>query len=329
MIILNRDDVRRALPMAEAIEAMKRAYAALSAGRAEVPLRAQLSIAPHSATGLFMPAFVQDDGGDGLAVKVVTIYPGNPDLGLPLLHAVVLVLDAENGRPQAVLEGGSLTAIRTGAAAGAATSLLARPDSRVAAIFGAGVQARTQLEAICTASNIETVWVYDPEAERAGRFVHEMAGEGPIPADVRAALSPRQAVADADIICTATTSASPVFADLDLKPGVHINGVGSYTPAMREIPAETVQRALVVVDSREACLEEAGDIIQPIAAGLISSGHIHAELGEIVLGRRHGRTSPAQVTFFKSVGVAVQDVMAAQLALKRAHESGLGQKVDW
>lgn len=329
MIILNRADVRRALPMAEAIEAMKRAYAALSSGRAEVPLRAQLSINPYSATGLVMPAFVQDDGGDGLAVKVVTIHPGNLEIGLPLLHAVVLVLDAANGRPLAVLEGGSLTAIRTGAAAGAATSLLARPDSRVAAIFGAGVQSRTQLEAICTVSPIETVWVYDLDQERVNRFIEEMAGKAPIPADVRVALTPGQAVAEADIVCTATTSTSPVFADADLKPGVHINGVGSYTPAMREIPPETVRRALLIVDSREAAMEEAGDIIQPISAGLFSVDHMYAELGEIVLGQRTGRTSPDQVTFFKSVGVAVQDVMAAQVALKRARDLGLGQQVEW
>lgn len=329
MIILNGNDVRQALPMKSAIEAMKRAYAALSDGRAEVPIRAQLDIASHQATGLFMPAFLQDEEGDGLAVKVVTVYPPNLDKGLPLLHAAVLVMDAENGRPQALLEGGSLTAIRTGAAAGAATDILARSDCHVAAIFGAGVQARTQLEAICSVRSLESVWVYDLDAGRVAAFIEEMAGKGPIPTDLNPADSPTTAVADADIICTATTSSTPVFADADLKPGVHINGVGSYTPEMREIPTDTVKRALLVVDSREASMEEAGDLIQPVAKGVISVDHIHAELGEILLGRREGRSSSQQITFFKSVGVAVQDVMAARLALKMAEELSLGQTVDW
>jgi len=315
--------------MRAAIEAVKRGYAALSDGRAEVPIRAQLNIPPHRATGLFMPAYLQDEEGDGLAVKAVMVYPHNPDKGLPLIHAAVLVMDPESGRPLALLEGGTLTALRTGAASGAATDLLARPDCRVAAIFGAGVQARTQLEAICTVRSLESVWIFDIDAGKVSDFIEEMAGRGPIPTDLNPARSARQAVAEADIICTATTSTTPVFADVDLKPGVHINGVGSYTPQMCEIPADTVMQALLVVDARDAAMEEAGDIIQPIERGLMSLDHIHAEIGEIVLGRRKGRTSPHQVTFFKSVGVAVQDVMAARLALQMAAKLSLGRQVDW
>jgi ornithine cyclodeaminase/alanine dehydrogenase-like protein (mu-crystallin family) len=329
MLILNAAGVRQALPMDATIAAMKRAYAALSDGRAEVPLRAQLPVPPQAAIGLFMPAFVQDDAGDGLAVKVVTLFPGNPKRDLPFIHAAVLVLDPETGRPQALLEGGTLTAIRTAAGAGAATDLLARPDSRVAAIFGAGIQSRTQLEAACTVRPIETAWVYDPDPAKVATYIAEMAGRGPIPRDLRAAATPEQAVAQADIICTATTSATPVFNDAHLKPGVHINGIGSYTPEMQEVPAATVKRARVVVDSREASLAEAGDLIQPLKVGLINATHIYAELGEIVLGRKAGRLSDEQITFFKSVGIAVQDVMAAQLALQNARNLGLGQQVAW
>ncbi|MFQ5434891.1 MAG: ornithine cyclodeaminase family protein [Anaerolineae bacterium] len=329
MLILNAADVRRALPMKAAIAAMKRAYAAFSAGRVEAPLRTHLPVASQEAAALFMPAFVQDEDGDALAVKVVSLFPGNPAQGLPLIHAAVLVLDAANGRPQALLEGGTLTAIRTGAASGAATDLLARSDSRVAAIFGAGVQSRTQLEAICAVRPIETVFVFDPSQEKAAVFADEMAGVGDIPMDVRVADSPGTAVRHADIICCATTATAPVFDDADLKPGVHINGVGSYTPAMQEIPAETVARARVVVDSRAACLAEAGDLIQPIQAGLFTAGHIWAELGEIVVGKRDGRAAPNQITCFKSVGIAVQDAVAAQTALKTAHDLGLGQTVAW
>jgi ornithine cyclodeaminase len=219
--------------------------------------------------------------------------------------------------------------MRTGGASGAATDLLARQDSSMAAIFGAGVQARTQLEAVCTVRPIETVWIYDLSREKVEALIAEMAGKGPVPDDLRTAKSPQQAVSEADIICAATTSTTPVFEDPDLKSGAHINGVGSYTRAMQEVPAETIQRSLVVVDSRETVLEEAGDLIQPIEQGLITPDHIHAELGEIVLNRKTGRASPDQITYFKSVGNAVQDAVSAQLALQNASQMGLGQQVEW
>jgi ornithine cyclodeaminase/alanine dehydrogenase-like protein (mu-crystallin family) len=329
MLVLSAADLRKALPMPEAIEAMKRAFAALSDGRAEVPLRTRLQVPGGDGESLFMPAFVTDPAGEALTVKIVSVFPRNAEQGLPTLHAAVVVLDPRTGRPTALLEGGTLTAIRTGAASGAATDLLARPDSHIAAIIGAGVQARTQLEAICTVRRIQTAWIYDRSRPRVDRFIAELAGRRPIPSDLRAAMSAQQAVADADVICTATTSLTPVFDDADLKPGVHINGVGAYTPTMAEVPAATVKRALVVVDSRAAALAEAGDLIQPIQQGLISEAHIHAEFGELVLGRKHGREKAEQVTFFKSVGVAVQDAVAAQVAVQNALRLGIGQRVEW
>jgi ornithine cyclodeaminase len=222
-----------------------------------------------------------------------------------------------------------LTAIRTGAASGAATDLLARPESQTVAIFGAGVQARTQLEAVCTVRRVQMVWVYDPNQEKAERFRDEMAGQGPIPMDIRLAVDPGQAVREADIICTATTSRTPVFEDRFLKPGVHINAVGSYTPEMREVPAETVQRACLVVDSRPAALAEAGDILQPMREGRIDASYIRAELGEIVINRQIGRTDESQITLFKSVGLAVQDAAAARLAFQNARRASIGREVDW
>ena len=325
-MVLTANEVRQALPMSEAIDAVKEAYRALSGGRAEVPLRLSLPVAPHDGVSLFMPAFV---GGEeeALTVKVVSVFPHNPERGMPTIYAVVLVLEPDTGRPIALLEGGTLTALRTGAASGAATDVLARPDSRVLAVFGAGTQGRTQAEAVCTVRPIERVWVYDISRKRAEAFAAEMAGFGAIPQDVRVAETPREAVREADVICTATISTKPVFDDADLKDGVHINGIGAYTPEMAEVPPETVARALVVVDSREAVLAEAGDLIQPIEAGIITPDHIHAELGEILLGRKEGRTSADQITFFKSVGVAVQDAMAAQVALQNAKVRGLGREV--
>ncbi len=328
MLVLSKEEVRQALPMREAIDAVKEAYRALSAGRAEVPLRLSLPVAPHDGVSLFMPAFV---GGDeeALAVKVVSVFPHNPERGMPTIYAAVLVLEPDTGRPVALLEGGTLTALRTGAASGAATDVLARRDSRVLAVFGAGTQGRTQAEAVCTVRPIERVWVYDISRERAEAFAAEMAGFGPIPQDVRVAETPREAVREADVICTATISAKPVFDDADLKPGVHINGIGAYTPQMAEVPPETVARALVVVDSREAALAEAGDLIQPIEAGIITPEHIHAELGEILLGRKEGRTAADQITFFKSVGVAVQDAMASLAAVRNAKAQNLGRTIEF
>ncbi|NOH03969.1 MAG: hypothetical protein HND47_19380 [Chloroflexi bacterium] len=329
MLVLNAEEVRKALPMKETIEAMKNAYASLSDGKAEVPLRTRLPIPNHDALGIFMPAYVQAKDADALAVKVVSIFPNNPARGLPYIQAAVFAFEAGTGAVSAVLEGGALTAIRTGAGSGAAIDLLARKDSKVAAIFGAGVQGRTQLEAACTVRKIEMAWIFDSDPNRAAAFVKEMAGKGSLPADLRAASSPREAVQAADIICTATTSTTPVFDDADLKPGVHISAIGAYTPEMAETPAETVRRAMVFVDSRSAVLAEAGDLIQPIQKGLITEAHVLAELGEIVLGRKPGRESGEEITFFKSVGVAVQDAMAAQLALKNAKAMGLGREIEF
>jgi len=329
MLILSSDVVRQSLPMDQAIDAMKRAYAALSDNRAQVPLRLSMQVPWHEATGLFMPAYIHDETGGAMAVKAVALFPHNLERGLPLIQAAVLVMEADSGRPIALVEGSTLTAIRTGAASGAATDLLARPDSQVVAVFGAGVQGRTQLEAVCTVRVVQRAWIYDPDRLRLEKFIAEMAGVASLPVDLRAAVDPLQAVKDADVICTATTSLAPVFSDADLKPGVHINAVGAYTPEMQEIPADTVARALVIVDSRAASLAEAGDLIQPIQQGRITPEHIHAELGEILLGRKQGRSSPAQVTFFKSVGIAVQDAMAARLAVENAQKMGIAQMVEW
>jgi len=329
MLILNADEVRRALPMREAIQAMKRAYADLSAGRAEVPLRRRLRIEPHDGLTLYMPAFVNDPEGESLAIKVVSLFPGNPGRGLAYIQAAVLVFEPDTGRPIGLLEGSALTAIRTGAAGGAAIDLLSRPESRTLAVFGAGAQGRTQIEAACAVREIATVWLYDPNEESARKLARDLAGTGSVPSDMHVATSARQALAAADVICTATTSSTPVFADLDVRPGTHVSAVGSYTPEMQEIPADTVRRSRVFVDSRTAALAETGDLIQPIRAGLIGPEHIAAELGDVVLGRASGRQSSDQVTLFKSVGIAVQDAAAAALAVRNARSLGIGQEVQF
>ncbi len=329
MLLLNAEDVRKALPMSEAIEAMKRAYASLSSGTAVVPLRTRLDIPNTEALSLFMPAFVHSQDGDALAVKVVSLFPTNPTRGLAYIQAAVLVLEPETGRAIALLEGSTLTALRTGAASGASIDLLAREDSKIVAVFGAGAQGRTQLEAACTVRQIETAFIFDRDPEKAQAFASQMNGKGLIPRDIRVAGNAREVVEYADIICTATTSLRPVFHDEDIKAGTHISAVGSYRPDMQEVPAETIQRASVFVDSRSASLEEAGDLIQPMQARLFDESHICGELGEVILGKIPGRQSQEEITYFKSVGVAVQDAMAAQVALNNARNMNIGAEVDF
>jgi alanine dehydrogenase len=325
--ILSQHDVRQAVSMAQAIEIVKGAFAQLSAGQAVVPVRTQLEVARHEGITLFMPAYLQES--DDLGVKIVSVFPRNLERGLPTIHALVAVVDAETGCPAAVMDGTYLTALRTGAASGAASDFLARTDARGAAVFGAGAQGRTQLEAVCQVRDIKKVWVYDVNREAAEKYAQEMGGRGGrVPRDIVVASSPTEAVREADVICTATTSKTPVFADADLKPGVHINAIGAFTPEMQEVPAETIQRARLVVDSREACWAEAGDLIIPRDKGLISEDDIYAELGEIAAGTKRSREGDEEITFFKSVGNAVQDVSVARKVLEEASRLGLGLEVE-
>lgn len=329
MLILNASNVTIALPMSEAIAAMKSAFAALCQGKANVPPRAHLSIAKHDGVTLVMPAHVDGENEEALAVKVVSVFNRNAERNLARIQAAVLVVDPQTGQPIAMLEGASLTGIRTAAASGAATDLMARGDSRTVAILGAGVQARTHLEAMCTVRNIETAWIYSPTRAKVETMIAEMQHRPGVPSDLRVADSAGQAISQADIICTTTTASTPVFDDADVRDGTHINAVGSYQPHVREIPTETVVRSRVVVDQREAAWEEAGDLIQPLEAGSIDRNHIVADLGELVRGQKIGRENDGQITFFKSVGVSVQDAMAASTALTNAKRLGLGQQVSW
>lgn len=329
MRILNSSDVRAALPMGECINAMKQAYLAVVNGSADVPLRTRIQIPKQTAVSLFMPAYVSQPEKDALSIKIVSLFPDNPNRGLSFIQASVLLLDPKTGKTLAILEGSSLTAIRTGAGGGAAADLLARPEIQVLAVFGAGVQARTQLEAICTVRDIKKVWLYDPDRAKMASMMSEMKGRVPIPVDIRLAENPTQATREADIICCATTSPTPVFLDEDLKPGVHINAIGSYTPDMQEIPSATMARALVVVDSKSASISESGDLIKPIQEGFFTEQQIHAELGQLVEGSKVGRSDDTQITLFKSVGLGVQDALAAQLVLENAEKMNLGTFVDF
>ncbi|MGD8701908.1 MAG: hypothetical protein PVH26_05700 [Desulfosarcina sp.] len=314
--VLTADDIRLSLTMREAIDAVAKAFGQLSAGKATMPLRSRF----HTENGvtLLMPAHLHESGD--FAVKIVSIYRDNPTRGLPTVAATVLVLDPQTGMPLALMEGDSLTALRTGASGGVAARYLARTDARTVALFGAGVQARAQLEAVLAEREIERVLIVDPDETAAQRLVGDIArwSQAPVP---EIAASPEAAVTRADIVLAATTSMTPLFDGSLLKPGTHVTGVGSFAPDMQEIDAATIDRAWVVVDQREAAMSEAGDII-------LGNADIDAEIGEIVNAAAPGRQNDAQITFFKSVGLAVQDAVTAAAVLRAAEEKGLGTVIN-
>jgi ornithine cyclodeaminase/alanine dehydrogenase-like protein (mu-crystallin family) len=318
--ILTADQVREALPMSKAIEAMKQAFGQLSAHQADIPLRGRL--ATEKGVTLLMPAYLHQSRE--LAIKIVSVYGDNPRLGLPTVTGLVMVLDPETGMPLALMEGTSLTAIRTGAAGGLAADLLSRKDAGTVALFGAGVQGKSQIQGVMSVRPIRKVWILDASLDQAEKLAAEMA-TWPSPPEIAVIKSSgrdaRQAVSQADIVVAATTSLKPLFDGNDLKPGTHVTGVGSFTPQMQEIDAVTVRRARVVVDSREACMAEAGDLI-------IAGASISAEIGEIVNGIFPPRQNDQEITFFKTVGVAVQDAAAAAAVLAQAIEKGLGSLVS-
>jgi len=320
LLYLSADDVRKALPMPAAIEAMRHAFAQLSAGHVTLPPRQHIAAPGEHGVALVMAC--HSAAQKLFSLKFITLFEQNRQKGLPLIQSLVILTDGTTGRHLCVMDGAALTAIRTGAASGLATELLARRDAATAAIFGAGVQARTQLEAVACARSLRKACVYDPDSAAAERFAAETSRQ--LGLGVERAASPAAAVENADVICTATTSPSPVFDDGDVKPGAHINAVGSYRPNVTEIPSATVCRARVVVDHRPSALEEAGDLLVPLRQGMISESHFQTEIGQIIAKRATGRQSDEQITLFKSVGVAIQDLCAGACALENARRLGLG-----
>jgi ornithine cyclodeaminase/alanine dehydrogenase len=323
-LLLTRDDVIRVLTMADCMDVVERAFGELAAGTADLPLR--IVISPPDGLSLYMPAYLREMGA--LACKVVTVYKKNPAKhDLPTTIGKVLLQDPATGDVVCVMDGGYLTAVRTGAASGVATRLLAREaEGQVAGIFGAGVQARMQLWAMAEARDLRRALVYDPQPEAVRSFVDELGEK--LGLEIEAVDSPERLLEEADILCTASSSPTPLFDGAKVRPGTHINGIGSHTPNARELDTAIVVRSTFVADSREACLKEAGDLILPIAEGAIAVDHVHAELGEIVLGTSPGRRSDEEITLFKSNGLAIQDAATAKLVYDRAVEAGIGTHID-
>lgn len=307
------------------MQAVEEAFRQYALGTLEMPLRTTIRPKDFGGTFLVMPAFI--GGMKALGLKVVTVYPKNPEkFGLPTILATIMLNDPETGGPLAVMDGAYVTAMRTGAVSGVATKYLARRDANVAGIFGAGVQARTQLWAIAEARQLTKAKVFDVDLNRANQFCKEMGEKLGI--EVVRSNSAEDTVKGSHIIATATTSKTPIFEGRWLEPGMHVNGIGSHSPDARELDTETIRRCKIVVDQREAASKEAGDLMMPVAEGVLTWESIHAELGEIITGRKLARTSESEITLFKSVGLALQDISTATMVYQLAKERQVGKSID-
>jgi ornithine cyclodeaminase/alanine dehydrogenase len=326
-LLLTRKDVESVLTMKDAIAAVEEGFRQLALGNVIMPQRTAIRIPEHHGLHLGMPAYVGGtEGGDSLALKVVTVYPDNPSqYSLPTTIGTLLLNDPRTGALMAIMDAGFLTAMRTGAASGVATKYLAREGARSVGVFGAGVQARTQLMAVCEVRSIERALVYDPVQEVREKYAVEMSGRLSLPVEPT---NEPHACVENDVIVAASASKTPVFAGAWLSPGVHINGIGSHSPDARELDTDTIRRAKVVPDYGPACLAEAGDLILPIQEGAITEEHVHASLGEVVAGLKPGRESDEEITLFKSVGLAVQDAATAARVYELAREAGVGVEIE-
>ena len=324
VLMLSRSDIKGLITMPEAIAALRQAHGEFSRGAAAMPVRGVIVDPAHDGWFGVMPAYLFGSGA--LGVKSVTVYKQNPAKGMPATLGLTVLLDPETGAPISVMDAGYLTGVRTAAASGVATSLLARENARELAILGPGVQGRHHLMAMVAVRPIETVRVYDNNLENAEKFRQEM--QPAVSATIQVVGSGEEAVRGADVIVTTSTSRTPIVEYAWLKPGAHINGVGAHAADVRELASEVIARARVVVDSREAALKEAGDLLMPIAEGKVTPEQLSDELGEVVEGLKPGRTSPDQITVYKSVGIAIQDMAVASMVYRKAIANKVGTEVD-
>jgi len=318
-LCLSEADIRAVLPMPDLIGAMETALAAFSSGKVVQPVRPVVEMG-EGALFAAMPGFVRAPAV--LGAKLVAVIGANRARGLPTHQASILLLDPETGALIALMDGRLITEMRTAAASAVSARYMARADARVLTILGSGVQARSHLAALMLWRSFPEVRVWSPTLDHVRQF----AAESPSP--VRVCLSAAEAVRGADVVVLATASATPVIEDGWVAPGAHVVSVGACRPNQREMDPELVARARVVVDSRESAFQESGDIVLGLREGRFANGHIVAELGEVVLGSVPGRTSESEITVFKSLGLAVEDLAAARLAYQRATEQGKGVRID-
>lgn len=329
ILVLNDSEMSAVISMREAIEADKEAMAIYSEGICDIPLRANLNIASHNGVSLYMPGWTEK--AEALGTKIISIYPMNISKGLPSVPATMVLLDPVTGQVCSIMDGSYLTKLRTGALSGAATDLLAKKDTSVFLLIGTGGQAVTQLHAVLEVRPIERVLVYDMDADRAESFAGEMTEKfrNLYPAKIETAKNIDEAVAIADIITTVTTSKKPVFNGALIKPGTHINAVGSFTPDMQELPCEALKKAdLIYVDTFDGVINESGDFIVPMKDGTLTREMIAGELGELVMGKTSGRTGADQISIFETTGSAILDIVVAKRIYDNAIKKNIGTYIS-
>jgi alanine dehydrogenase len=324
MLVLSEKQVQSLIDIEELISTLEKAHVQYSTGKAVMPVRLVVPLPEIQGRITSMPGFLNVDRA--LGMKVVTYFPDNPKGGLPGILATIMLFSAETGKLIATMDGSYITAIRTACASAMATKALANPQTPVLGILGAGVQARAHIEALTRVRSIERIRIYSPSGMGAPGIKNDMEPTVKIPIEV--ARSAEEAVRDADLVATVTTAKQPIVNRQWLKPGAHINAVGSHRPDLREIDGATLARSKIVVDSREAVMAECGDILLAIKENNISSDSIHAEIGEVLAGVKSGRTSAGEITLYKSVGIAIQDVAAANLVYRKALELKIGTNVE-
>lgn len=325
--LLSRKDIESFFTMKMCMGAVEKAFADLATGNATLPQRTPITVPDQHGLALFMPAHIKSLGA--LGAKVVTVYKDNgPKHGLPTVLGTIILLDEATGFPVALMDGGYLTAMRTGAVSGVATKFMATPGAKVAALFGAGVQAYTQVLGVHEARPLGKLLVYSvdpPEVRR--RFAARITETIGVP--VALADDPASAVAQADVVILATSATTPVLDGRWLKAGSHINGVGSHSPGARELDTLTVQKSRVVCDLTSACRSEAGDFMIPAQTGDWGWDKVAGDLGDVIVGKVAGRTSAEEITLFKSVGLAVQDMSAARIVFDEAVKRGIGTEFQF
>lgn len=322
MLILTQKELKELLPMEEVLEVLAKGFREVKEGRCVVPVRFHLGIEEFQGQFLYMPAYLSGLKQSG--TKIVSVFPQNPSKGKPTIYATYLLCDPTTGELLAIMEGATLTGIRTGGASGLATRYLARKDSRVLGIIGTGFQSFFQVRAIQAVRPIKEVLAYDVDFKRLQDFCERMT---PF-IKVIPQTAPSDVVRQSDILVTATTSFTPVFSGKDLKPGTHLNAIGAFRPDMRETDDETVLQSKIVVDTFEGCLSEAGDLLIPMSEGKLKREAIYGDLGDLVTGRKEGRESDTEITFFKSVGFAMEDVVTAYYAYEKAIQQGMGKRIE-
>jgi len=324
MLILSEAQVQNLIDLDELIAVLEQAHIQYSTGRAVMPVRLVVPLPQIQGRITSMPGYLNED--KALGMKVVTYFQDNPKRNLPAILATIMLFSAETGKMIAAMDGGYITAIRTACASALATKALANPDTPVLGILGAGVQARAHIRALARVRQLSRIKLYSPSGKSAQRIKTEVEPQCGVPIEV--VHSAQEAVRDSDLLVTVTTAKEPIVKAHWLKPGAHVNAVGSHRPDLREIDGATLKRAKVVVDSRAAIMAECGDILLALDEKSISEADIHGELGEVLAGGKTGRSSAGEITLYKSVGIAIQDVATAQLVYRKALEQNVGTNVE-